>query len=1002
MDNNIWKPLFYDKWNITSKNEYNNVKTKNIKYGDLKNNSKYEFTTGENASGIFNTVFSNFYIPKLDKKLYCPEAYYIVDKTNRLQEFYTIIGINKKYLLKLVTKEKEIPNHSFLIRLCDNHLSYLAGRKVTKKDYENTIKQKVNNTSKTVVSNVMKPVKYNPKVQTIPDPKYITATLFNYQRSSLEWMCNKEKSIQKVYYSESSNAMKIGDVGYDIEHGTFGLCDGKAYVKFHGGGVIDQVGMGKTLLMITLSLLSPPRSIKWFQPKRNSKKLFARGTLVICPSHLCGQWKREISNMISKSYNVNVISILTKVHFKKYTYQDLLNADFVIISFNFIGNPAFTSLWEPRRNFHKANYVKKEEVDRVFDILGTNITKSLEVIRKRNCLFPLIHWHRLVIDEFHEIYSNKKYLSVKNLVPSLSASHKWCVTGTPFIKDDSLYNMISFLTNYNSGLGDRMLMIPEIVEYLKKDCFRRNTKDSVIEEYTLPPVKEEIVWLNFSPTERMMYDAYLANVNNDQKESIYLRQLCCHPNLSAETRNALSTCKSMKDIENMMTKHYAKDVQTAQDKVDGIKMRIDMLSNKIKELEKIEKNKRLGIKNNASADDKINDILKMILLGQDSLTLGYDVDTLNTVTSTLTLDLDELKSKLKHLKGRLEVETKRLDGKKTTYNFFKSVTERLRKLTEVDDNNYQETDNDDSNEGDLLESGDEDELQLESDVDESDEENSIFVSSAKDTSSVQSDNDDSGEETEDETELEESEGESENEESDEEDCPICLDEIPPGNIGVTKCGHIFCHDCIKTVVQLTPSCPHCRTRITTKDLYQVSIEEHLKKKKLTKKEQNKQDLIDKVGTKLANLIFYIKESSDHCIIFSQWDDLLKKVGIILKNNGVKNVFCKGNVYQRDKAIREFNTNGDIKVIMLSSQSAASGTNLTKAKKVIFLDPIYGEYKYRKDTENQAIGRAHRLGQQNNLIVVKFIIKKSVEEDIYYDNLDQDKENTKKDVTKSEN
>ena len=60
--------------------------------------------------------------------------------------------------------------------------------------------------------------------------------------------------------------------------------------------------------------------------------------------------------------------------------------------------------------------------------------------------------------------------------------------------------------------------------------------------------------------------------------------------------------------------------------------------------------------------------------------------------------------------------------------------------------------------------------------------------------------------------------------------------------------------------------------------------------------------------------------------------------------------------------------------MLSSDSTAAGTNLTKASQVIFIDPIYGDYKFRKDQEKQAIGRAHRLGQKSQIKVIRFIIQ----------------------------
>jgi SNF2 family DNA or RNA helicase len=75
--------------------------------------------------------------------------------------------------------------------------------------------------------------------------------------------------------------------------------------------------------------------------------------------------------------------------------------------------------------------------------------------------------------------------------------------------------------------------------------------------------------------------------------------------------------------------------------------------------------------------------------------------------------------------------------------------------------------------------------------------------------------------------------------------------------------------------------------------------------------------------------------------------------------------------------------------MLSSASAAAGTNLTAAKKVILLEPVSGTYEYRKNTERQAIGRAQRTGQTEQVTVVRFIIKDTVEEEIFNDNIKED-------------
>ena len=231
---------------------------------------------------------------------------------------------------------------------------------------------------------------------------------------------------------------------------------------------------------------------------------------------------------------------------------------------------------------------------------------------------------------------------------------------------------------------------------------------------------------------------------------------------------------------------------------------------------------------------------------------------------------------------------------------------------------------------------------------------------------------------------------SEEDEEDEEDdenelCSICINPITGEDVGVTKCGHMYCFQCIKEMIQSNPKCPQCMKPVKPNEIYMISFED-LSQKPTSDEIKDKISLINKVGTKLANLIFYIKNSKDKVIVFSQWDDLLKKVGDTLDTYGIHNVFCRGNIWTRDKAIRDFTVKDNIKVIMLSSASAAAGTNLTAAKKVILLEPVSGTYEYRKNTERQAIGRAQRTGQTEQVTVVRFIIKDTVEEEIFNDNI----------------
>ncbi|ELR18889.1 uncharacterized protein ACA1_037430 [Acanthamoeba castellanii str. Neff] len=87
-----------------------------------------------------------------------------------------------------------------------------------------------------------------------------------------------------------------------------------------------------------------------------------------------------------------------------------------------------------------------------------------------------------------------------------------------------------------------------------------------------------------------------------------------------------------------------------------------------------------------------------------------------------------------------------------------------------------------------------------------------------------------------------------------------------------------------------------------------------------------ESLVQRYGSKMAHLFVYVKElvendDSNRVIIFSQWDKMLGHVGEILEDNGIATVSCRGNVYQRNKAISAFQ-NADAsedqpRVLMLS-------------------------------------------------------------------------------------
>lgn len=77
------------------------------------------------------------------------------------------------------------------------------------------------------------------------------------------------------------------------------------------------------------------------------------------------------------------------------------------------------------------------------------------------------------------------------------------------------------------------------------------------------------------------------------------------------------------------------------------------------------------------------------------------------------------------------------------------------------------------------------------------------------------------------------------------------------------------------------------------------------------------------------------------------------------------------------------------MIMLSLQNAASGTNLVEATHVVLIDPVAGSKDEAIAVESQAIGRAHRMGQDKQISVVRMIMRDTIEHELYLRNNSED-------------
>lgn len=119
-------------------------------------------------------------------------------------------------------------------------------------------------------------------------------------------------------------------------------------------------------------------------------------------------------------------------------------------------------------------------------------------------------------------------------------------------------------------------------------------------------------------------------------------------------------------------------------------------------------------------------------------------------------------------------------------------------------------------------------------------------------------------------------------------------------------------------------------------------------------------------------------SCEKAIVFSQWTAMLDLLEPCLKSAGIHFRRLDGTMSlpARERALAEFEEKPDVTVILMSLKAAGLGVNLTCANHVILSDVWWNP-----TVEEQAIDRAHRIGQMREVKVVRFTVKGTVEDRI---------------------
>ena len=130
---------------------------------------------------------------------------------------------------------------------------------------------------------------------------------------------------------------------------------------------------------------------------------------------------------------------------------------------------------------------------------------------------------------------------------------------------------------------------------------------------------------------------------------------------------------------------------------------------------------------------------------------------------------------------------------------------------------------------------------------------------------------------------------------------------------------------------------------------------------------------------LIDILENILDMDEKVIIFTQYVEMGKLIQqLVSKKLKTDVLFLHGSqtLTEKTEIINTFQENPDYKIFVATLKTGGTGLNLTAASNVIHYD-----LWWNPAVENQATDRVHRIGQEKDVMVYRFITKGTLEEEI---------------------
>ena len=372
------------------------------------------------------------------------------------------------------------------------------------------------------VEELLGAVKNQDDIPETEPPARLVTSLYRHQKMALTFLLLRESDVeQKVSQEHITSLWKRDDLGRYSNAITNKVCEDEDPEETRGGILADDMGLGKSITMITL-ILAQPAVVE------DLDHWYSKATLIICPPSVVSNWEDQIALHVSQDEPLKIFIYHGANRHRHPVNRLIFDYDVVITTYSTISSDfKKTRLYETSKRKRKKG--GEDSTSRVNmnnkPMLGEGNADSDEFVvyvdfaeedvdeenedeqsTTPNSFFK-INWHRIILDEAHII---KDYTTLQaQAIHNLPSDRRWCLTGTPIQnKLDDLYSLVKFLrlspfddrrwwqTHFRGGLSSLpQTSIAKLQTLLKCITLRRIKKQMIKGEpiIKLPP-RQDLVW----------------------------------------------------------------------------------------------------------------------------------------------------------------------------------------------------------------------------------------------------------------------------------------------------------------------------------------------------------------------------------------------------------------------------------------------------------------------------------------------------------------------------